>query len=97
MAFFCRSRVGEDQTATPEGPQVLVPILFCPAGFGRFRTVYACQMRAPVFASSATMLPRNVQHSNLGFVAARDSSLPDTGTYNRPDSNFGEPVITANG
>src|SRR5580692_11159254 len=97
MTLFCRSIVGDDQTATPEGPQVLVPILFCPAGIGRSRTVYACQMCAPFFASRAAMLPRNVQHSYLGFVAARDSSLPDTGTYKRPASSFGEPVITANG
>ena len=33
----------------------------------------------------------------IGFVAASDSSLPETGTYSRPASSFGEPVITASG
>src|SRR5438132_10899303 len=97
MTFFCKSIVGEDHSATPDGPQVLVPALFWPTGFATSRTVYACQIFAPVLASSATMLPRNVQHSYFGFVAAIDSSLPETGTYRRPDSSFGLPVITASG
>src|SRR5438093_1339349 len=83
--------------ATPDGPQVFAPALFCPVTFGSSRTVYDLQIRAPVLASSATRLPRNVQHSYAGFVAAMDSSLPDTGTYNRPASSFGDPVITASG
>src|SRR5215471_18675762 len=97
MALFCRSIVGLDHTATPEGPHVFAPALFWPVGFGVSSTVYACQTRLPVRASSATMLPRNVQHSYAAFVAAMDSSLPETGTYNRPDSSLGEPVMTANG
>src|SRR2546426_10226715 len=97
MTLFCRSSVGADHTATPDGPHVRVPALFCPTGFGTSRTVYVCQISMPVPASSATMLPRNVQHSYAGLVAAMDSSLPETGTYSRPDSSFGEPVITANG
>src|SRR2546429_9964832 len=83
--------------ATPDGPHVFVPALFCPVTFGSSRTRYVLQMRLPVAASSATTLPRNVQHSYLGFVAASDSSRPDTGTYRRPDSSLGEPVITAPG
>src|SRR5215831_14727323 len=97
MAFFRRSSVGLDQTAAPDGPHVFAPALFWPVGFGGSPTVYACHIRVPVRASNATMLPRNVQHSNAGFVAAIDSSLPETGTYKRPDSSLGEPVITAKG
>src|SRR3989442_2752790 len=97
MTLFCRSRVGDDQIATPDGPQVFVPILFCPVTFGSSATRYVLQTRPPVAASRATRLPRNVQHSYLGFVAAIDSSLPETGTYRRPASSFGEPVITASG
>src|SRR5437899_1052607 len=97
MTLFCRSRVGDDQIATPDGPQVFVPILFCPLTFGSSATRYVLQTRSPVAASRATRLPRKVQHSNLGFVAASDSSLPETGTYSRPESSLAEPVITASG
>src|SRR5262245_40619145 len=95
MTLFWRSSVGEDQTATPEGPQVFVPALFCPLGFAASETKYAFQICFPLAASSATTLPRKLQHSYLGFIEASDSSLPETGTYNRPPSSFGVPVITA--
>src|SRR5262245_29291890 len=97
MIFFCRSSVGDDHTATPEGPHVFAPALFWPTAFTASRTVYACQIFAPVLASNATMLPRNVQHSYAALLAAIDSSLPDKGTYSRPSSSFGEPVMTAIG
>src|SRR5436853_6216052 len=97
MTLFRRSRVGDDQIATPDGPHVFVPILFCPLTFGSSATRYVLQTRPPVAASRATRLPRKVQHSNLGFVAASDSSRPETGTYNRPESSLGEPVMTESG
>src|SRR5262249_27749849 len=53
--------------------------------------------RLPVEPSSATTLPRNVQHSYDPLVAAIDSSLPDTATYSRPAFSLGEPVITDSG
>src|SRR5205823_5565590 len=88
---------GVDHTATPDGPQVFAPALFTPVILGTSVTVYARQIRFPVAASKATTLPRNVQHSYLGLVAAMDSSRPETGTYSRPAASLSDPVITAIG
>src|SRR5437870_2351010 len=97
MIFLCRSIVGDDQTAAPEGPQVLAPASFWPVTFGRSVIMYPVQIFFPFAASIATTLPLKVQHSYAALVVAIDSSRPDTGTYNRPASSLGEPVITPPG
>src|SRR4029077_3091065 len=43
------------------------------------------------------MLPRNLQHSNIGLPAETGSSPPETPTYRRLPSSFGVPVTTAKG
>src|SRR6476660_2047719 len=56
------SMVGADQMPTPDGPHSVDPVAVFPSGCAG-GTVKYCQATAPVCASSATRLPRNVQHS----------------------------------
>jgi hypothetical protein len=57
------STVGADQMAPPDGPSDKPPSARLPMTFGSSVTVYARQTSAPVAVSSATIEPRNVQHS----------------------------------
>src|SRR5207247_198535 len=63
----------------PAGPYSCVPTLFFVVGTAFSATVYVFQRRLPVFASSATTLPRNVQHGYRGSPTC-DSSREETGT-----------------
>src|SRR5436190_14820745 len=56
------SMVGDDQTAAPAVFHNCVPAAFRPASCGGSGMVYVFQSWAPVAASSATTLPRKVQH-----------------------------------
>src|SRR6516162_8535322 len=93
---LCKSIVGDDQTATPEGPQSCAPFLFLRTGFGSSAMVYCFHKTLPVVASKEDTLPRNLQHSYLGSAPAT-SSKEETGTYKRPPARVGEPVMTAAG
>jgi hypothetical protein len=55
--------VGDDQTEAPEGPRSCMPTEFLLVGCGASAIVYDFQIGRPVAASSATTLPRKVQHS----------------------------------
>ena len=90
------SIVGDDQTAAPDGPNSCVPTLFVRVGFGASGITYVFHTTSPVAASSATTLPRNVQHGYFGSAPAT-SSIDDTGTYSRPAYSFGVPVTRAIG
>src|SRR5580704_7388967 len=59
----CRtgSTVGEFQTAPPAGAYKTTPFAWVLSGLGSSGTTHACQIGLPVFASSATTLPRDVQ------------------------------------
>src|SRR5438552_4043024 len=86
--------VGDDQTPPPDGPQRVDPPAFFPIGFASAAIVNVFQTSAPVAASSATRLPRNVQHSYVGLPPCA-SSLDATGTYRRPSCSVGVPVMFA--
>ena len=60
----CRtgSTVGEFQTAPPAGLYSVTPFASVLYGFGSSGTTQAFQISLPVLASSATTLPRDVQH-----------------------------------
>src|SRR5437764_11611001 len=73
------STVGADQIAEPDGPHSVTPVELFPRGAGALATVYVFQRTAPVFASSALRLPRNVQQPYCGSAPC-DSSYDDTGT-----------------
>ena len=68
--------------AAPEGDHTGVPIFDLPTFFGFSLIVYVFQSCLPVRASSASMLPRNVQQGYFGSAIA--SSSDDTGTYSAP-------------
>ncbi len=53
----------------PAGPHACTPSFVTPRFFGSSAIVYVFQTTAPVFASSAVTLPRNVQHSYVGRAA----------------------------
>src|SRR5262249_57739613 len=74
-----RSSVGEDQMAAPAGPYNCVPAAFFRCGLGSSGMEYDFQINLPVNASSASTLPRNVQHSYLSFRPTA-SSMEETGT-----------------
>ena len=81
----------------PMVPSVCVPAEFTRVGFGS-GIVYVFQRRSPLRASSATTLPRAVQHLYFGSPAATNSSAPvETGTYSRPSKSIGLPVMCENG
>ena len=63
MRFRSGSSAGVDQTDAPEGPQSCVPALLFLVRRAVSGIVNVFQTWRPVAASSATMLPRNVQHS----------------------------------
>jgi len=65
--------VGVDQTAAPDGPRTSAPDGLVPLTFGSSSTVYVCHKRRPVAASSATTLPRKVQHVYWGCSGMADS------------------------
>src|SRR5215470_4148307 len=90
------SIVGADQMADPDGPQSGTPAELFPRGAGMSATVYVFQMTAPVFASSAVTLPRNVQHAYCGSAPC-DSSYDEVGTYRRSSKSAGVPVMRASG
>src|SRR2546430_10879975 len=86
------SIVGALHTPAPDGPQSCAPVVLLPRGFGASGMVYAFQITAPVSASSALTLPRNVQHSYSGRAAEVSSPTPEAVTYNRPSYSVGAPV-----
>src|ERR1700730_6318190 len=86
--------VGELHTAAPAGPKRSTPVLFLPRRSGRAGIVYDFQILFPVFASSATTLPRNVQQAYCGSPPGT-SSTEETGTYRRSWYSFGAPVTRA--
>jgi hypothetical protein len=88
------STVGDDQTPPPDGPHRVVPTEFFPIGLASALIVYVFQSSDPVAASSATRLPRNVQHSYLGFIPD-PSSIEEMGTNSRPSYSVGVPVMLA--
>jgi hypothetical protein len=73
MARRFGSMVGDDQTPAPDGPQRVVPLAFLPIGFASAPMVKVFQISAPLPASSATRLPRNVQHSYFGLFPCPSS------------------------
>src|SRR5439155_1367328 len=88
------SIVGDDQMPAPDGPQRVVPLAFLPIGFASAPMVYVFHSSEPVDASSATRLPRNVQHSYFALLPCPSS--PDaTGTYKRFSNSVGAPVTRA--
>ena len=66
--------VGVDQMPAPEGPICCFPAAFLRTGFGVSAIVNVCQSFLPVAASSATTLPRNVQHSKFGSGPSASSN-----------------------
>ena len=76
------SIAGDDQMPAPDGPHRVVPLAFLPTGFASALIVYVFHTSDPVAASSATRLPRKVQHSYFAFSPC-PSSLDAIGTYRR--------------
>ena len=76
------SIVGDDQMPAPDGPQRVVPLAFFPIGFASVAIVNVFHTSAPLATSSATRLPRNVQHSYFGLFPC-PSSPEAIGTYSR--------------
>ncbi len=64
----------------PAGPHACVPSFVTPRFFGSSVIVYVFQMTAPVLASSAVTLPRNVQHSYVVREPCASSPRPAIGT-----------------
>src|SRR5262249_37506277 len=78
----------------PDGPHLVAPFELLPIGFASAAIVYVFHNNAPVDASSATRLPRNVQHSYFGLLPCPSS--PDAiGTYRRFSKSVGAPVTRA--
>jgi hypothetical protein len=73
------SIVGDDQMAAPDGPKSCIPALFFCVGCGVSGMTYVFHATSPVAASSATTLPRNVQHGYFES-APTSSSIDETGT-----------------
>src|SRR5579872_3508472 len=73
-----RSIVGADQMAPPAGPQDWPPSARLPSTLAGSAMVYARHTTLPLFASSATTLPRNVQQAYVGLFPA--SSYDEVGT-----------------
>src|SRR5262245_18561320 len=88
--------VGADHTDAPAGPHSCTPSWFLRVRLGFCGMVYACQSFLPVAASSATTLPRKVQHEYFGSAPVT-SSAEETGTYGRLSCNTGAPVTRATG
>jgi hypothetical protein len=61
-ARFTGSIVGEFHTAPPAGAYNVTPLAIVLYGFGSSGITQAFQISLPVFASSATTEPRDVQH-----------------------------------
>src|SRR5437867_11989 len=95
----CSSRSNAQPTPdfcppAPECPQRVVPIECLTIGFASAPIVYVCRSSEPLDASSATRLPRNVQHSYFALLPCPSS--PDaTGTYKRFSNSVGAPVTRA--
>ena len=64
----------------PDGPHACTPSLVTPRFFGSSAIVYVFQIAAPVLASSAVTLPRNVQHSYVARAPCPSSFSPASGT-----------------
>ena len=87
--------VGAGQIPAAEGPRNVVPAALLLSGFGS-GTKYVFQTTAPVFASNALRLPRNVQHSYRGLFPCV-SSNDDTPTYSRFSYKVTAPVMRESG
>ena len=79
MTWRRTSIVGADQIAPPAGPDICAPAVLILYGRGSASMEWLFQSTLPLAASSATTLPRNVQHGYFGSRAAA-SSAADTGT-----------------
>src|SRR5271156_580117 len=88
--------VGALHTPPPAGAQRSTPFEFLETIFGTSAIVQVFQIRLPVAASSATTLPRKLQHGYLGSELGPSS--PDAaGTYPRSSNTCGAPVMRAAG
>src|SRR5262252_627174 len=86
------STVGDDQMPAPAGPHSCTPWLFWRVGLSSSVMVLLFHSSLPVTASSATRVPRTLQHSYRGLAAAASSRVV-IGTYSTPPDKVGAPVI----
>ena len=87
---------GLDQVGAPEGASTRVPFAVRLTSFGSSGMVKCSHTVLPVAASTATSLPRKVQHSYFGSAAGMTSS-EETGTSSLPPTSAGVPVSVALG